>query len=84
MGLRSVSRGHSSTGDALAPAVTARLGRKQPGGPSASVYAHDPCHVAATVPWCLIGSYGHSAPAARLEDMEAEDTIVTDLFHFDC
>jgi hypothetical protein len=41
-----------------------------PGGQSTSVYAHDPCHVAAAVPWCLIGSDGHGA--ARLEDKEAD------------
>ena len=31
-----------------------------------SVYAHDPRHVAAAVPWYLYGSDGHGA--ARVED----------------
>jgi hypothetical protein len=72
----------------LAPAVTARLRRMGPGGQSTSVYAHTPCHVAASVQWCRIGFEGHGA--ARLEDKEADpenvlsDTIVTDLFRFDC
>jgi hypothetical protein len=67
VGLQPVSRGRRSSGDAFGS--SARFRRMGPGGPSTSVYDYGPCHVAAAVPWCLIGSHGHGA--ARLEDEEA-------------
>ena len=42
------------------------LGRRKPGADDFGVYAHDPRHVAAAVPWYLYGSDGHGA--ARVED----------------
>ncbi len=56
-------------------------------GPTTTVETRDPRHVAAAVPWCLIGSDGHGA--ARVEDKEAvprnvpADIIVTALIRFD-
>jgi hypothetical protein len=64
--------------------------RMGPGGPSTEVYrdAHDPCHVAAAVSRCLIGSDGHGTVRQRIwrpiQQMFQADTIVTDLFCFDC
>ncbi len=43
-------------------------------GPSASVYSHDPYHVAATVPWCLIGSDSHGT--AQVVDMGGRSRYV--------
>ena len=42
------------------------LRRRKPGADDFAVYAHDPRHVAAAVPWYLYGSDGHGA--ARVED----------------
>ncbi len=62
---------------------SARISYLQPAqgpGPTTTVEARDPGHVAAAVLWCLIGSDGHGA--ARVEDGEA-DIIVTALIRFD-
>ena len=64
-GRRSVSRSLRRTGVPSGSPGHGGLGRREP-GLTTSVYAHDPRHVAAAVPWYLYGSDGHGA--ARVED----------------
>ncbi len=64
-GLRSVSWSLRRTGVPSGSPGYGGLGPREP-GLTTSVYAHDPRHVAAAVPWCLYASDGHGA--ARVED----------------
>ena len=65
-GRRSVSRSLRRTGVPSGSPGHGGLGRRKPGADDFGVYAHDPRHVAAAVPWYLYGSDGHGA--ARVED----------------
>jgi hypothetical protein len=68
----------------LAPTVTARFGLMRQGGLSTSVYAHDPCHVAAAVVHYWFPARRGWRIRRKIPEMFRADIIVTDLFRFDC
>ena len=69
-GRRSVSRSLRRTGVPSGSPGHGGLGRRKPGADDFGVYAHDPRHVAAAVPWCLYIPDSHGA--AWVEDKEAD------------